>query len=68
VRIDDEGPGLANTENLFVPFYTTKPEGLGIGLFVSRFIIESHQGSLQARPNDGPGVTFLFSIPQRACL
>ena len=62
------GVGAEAVNQLFESFYTTKPEGLGIGLFVSRFIIESHQGSLQARPNDGPGVTFLFSIPQRVCL
>jgi signal transduction histidine kinase len=49
-------------------FYTTKSEGMGIGLSVSRSIIERHHGRLWAEPNDGPGATFSFSIPvsQRA--
>ena len=46
VRIEDEGPGLSNTANLFVPFFTTKPGGSGIGLFLSRQIAEAHGGSL----------------------
>jgi PAS domain S-box-containing protein len=54
-------PGLA--EKLFQAFYTTKSSGMGIGLSVSRSIIESHQGRLWAEPNDGPGATFSFSIP-----
>ena len=46
VRIRDEGPGLSNTSNLFVPFFTTKPTGSGIGLVLSRQIAEAHGGSL----------------------
>jgi nitrogen fixation/metabolism regulation signal transduction histidine kinase len=46
VRIDDDGPGIANPDNLFVPFYTTKPGGSGIGLALSRQIAEGHGGSL----------------------
>lgn len=46
VRIDDEGPGLANTANLFVPFFTTKATGSGIGLVLSRQIAEAHGGTL----------------------
>jgi two-component system, NtrC family, nitrogen regulation sensor histidine kinase NtrY len=47
IRIEDEGPGLANTLNLFVPFFTTKPGGSGIGLVLSRQIAEGHGGSLR---------------------
>jgi two-component system nitrogen regulation sensor histidine kinase NtrY len=46
ICIADEGPGVASTTNLFVPFFTTKPEGSGIGLALSRQIAEAHQGSL----------------------
>lgn len=46
VRVEDEGPGLADTANLFVPFFTTKPQGSGIGLVLSRQIAEAHGGGL----------------------
>lgn len=46
VVVEDEGPGLSNTSNLFVPFFTTKPEGSGIGLVLSRQIAEAHGGTL----------------------
>jgi two-component system nitrogen regulation sensor histidine kinase NtrY len=46
IWVDDEGPGLQSTSNLFVPFFTTKPEGSGIGLVLSRQIAEAHGGSL----------------------
>jgi signal transduction histidine kinase len=44
--VRDTGPGLSNTANLFVPFFTTKPGGSGIGLVLSRQIIEGHGGTL----------------------
>ncbi len=66
LSVRDVGIGLdfQIAEKLFEPFCSTKSAGMGIGLFVSRSIIETHQGSLQVMPNDGPGVTFWFSIPR----
>jgi signal transduction histidine kinase len=54
LRVVDEGPGLANTANLFVPFFTTKQGGSGIGLVLSRQVAESHGGSVELR-NRGEG-------------
>jgi len=53
VRIEDDGPGLANTANLFVPFFTTKPSGSGIGLLLCRQIAENHGGSLSLKNREG---------------
>jgi PAS domain S-box-containing protein len=63
--VQDAGVGFdpQSAERLFDAFYTTKSSGMGIGLSVSRSIIESHHGRLWAVPNDGPGATFSFSIP-----
>ena len=57
------GFGPAGAARLFEAFYTTKSDGMGIGLSVSRSIVEMHNGRLWASQNDGPGVTFSFSIP-----
>lgn len=57
------GFGAADAESLFEAFYSTKTDGMGIGLSVSRSIIDTHNGRLWAIPNDGPGVTVSFSIP-----
>jgi signal transduction histidine kinase len=51
--VQDEGPGLPNTSNLFVPFFTTKPGGSGIGLVLSRQIAEAHRGSLVVANRSG---------------
>jgi signal transduction histidine kinase len=53
VWIEDEGPGLPNTANLFVPFFTTKPGGTGIGLLLSRQIAEAHGGNLTLANREG---------------
>ncbi len=67
LTVQDAGVGLdpQAMDRLFQVFYTTKNDGMGIGLSVSRSIIEHHQGRLWAEPNDGPGATFSFSIPPR---
>ncbi len=66
LSVSDVGIGFEPqaADKLFEAFYTTKNEGMGIGLSVSRSIIERHRGRLWATPNDGPGVTFSFSIPR----
>jgi PAS domain S-box-containing protein len=65
LSVRDAGIGFETQamDRLFQSFYTTKEDGMGIGLSVSRSIIENHQGRLWATPNDGPGVTLSFSIP-----
>ena len=65
LTVKDAGTGLSNegTDRLFEAFYTTKAGGMGVGLSVSRSIIENHRGKLWATPNEGPGATFSFSIP-----
>jgi signal transduction histidine kinase len=65
LTVQDAGRGFEteSLDRLFEAFYTTKKSGMGIGLSVSRSIIESHQGRLWAAPNEGPGATFSFSIP-----
>jgi two-component system nitrogen regulation sensor histidine kinase NtrY len=64
VAIEDEGHGLSNTSNLFVPFFTTKPGGSGIGLVLSRQIAEAHGGSLDLRNRvDAPGCVARLILP-----
>jgi PAS domain S-box-containing protein len=70
LSVRDSGVGFEphGAERLFEAFYTTKPDGMGIGLSVSRSIIESHGGRLWAIPSVGPGATFAFSIPRSGAL
>jgi len=65
MMVRDTGVGLdrQGMDKLFDAFYTTKRDGMGIGLSVSRSIVERHRGRLWAEPNDGPGATFSVSIP-----
>src|SRR6266446_6121417 len=64
VAVRDSGPGLdpESLNHLFTAFYTTKPQGMGMGLAISRSIIEAHGGRLWAAPNDGAGATFQFTL------
>jgi signal transduction histidine kinase len=65
LSVQDAGIGFKpeEIERLFEAFYTTKPQGMGMGLAISRSIIEAHGGRLWARPNQGPGATFSFTLP-----
>ena len=67
VVVRDSGVGVdpAQLDQLFKPFYTTKASGMGMGLSISRSIIQAHGGQLWASSNHGPGATFQFSIPAR---
>jgi len=68
IEVRDSGPGLdpEHLNRLFEAFYTTKPQGLGIGLTISRTIAEAHGGRLWAKPNEPRGAVFQFSLPVRS--
>ena len=65
VEVCDAGAGIApqDLEAVFEPFWTTRPEGLGLGLAICRSIIEAHGGTIRAAPNDARGTTFRFELP-----
>ncbi|MGH8297814.1 MAG: sensor histidine kinase [Steroidobacteraceae bacterium] len=64
IEVEDDGPGIAHTENLFVPFFTTKDGGSGIGLVLARQIIEAHGGSLHLANREGfRGALALVRVP-----
>jgi signal transduction histidine kinase len=66
VEVRDSGVGLNedSIQKIFNPFYSTKPAGMGMGLSISRSIIQNHGGRIWATPNDGPGTTFHFTVPK----
>jgi signal transduction histidine kinase len=65
ILVEDDGPGIMNPANLFVPFFTTKPEGSGIGLPLSRQIAEAHDGTLVLmNREDRPGAQALLRLPR----
>ena len=65
ITISDEGSGLADPESLFIPFYTTKATGSGIGLFLCRHVAEAHGGSVVVRNrNNQPGCEAVLRIPR----
>jgi two-component system sensor kinase FixL len=65
VAVEDTGPGMnvMEIENIFEPFYTTKTQGMGMGLAISRSIIRAHQGRLWAIANENGGMAFTFTLP-----
>ena len=65
ISVQDLGSGIEaeNMEHLFEAFYSTKPQGMGMGLRISRSIVEAHGGRLWAAPNAGPGAAFFFALP-----
>jgi signal transduction histidine kinase len=66
VSVSDTGVGLPaeKADQIFNAFFTTKPQGSGMGLAISRSIVESHGGRLWATPNDGRGASFHFTLPK----
>jgi signal transduction histidine kinase len=67
VEVRDCGPGVDpdGAERIFEPFYTTKADGIGMGLWICRSIIEAHGGRLWVTPNPPRGAAFQFSLPSR---
>jgi two-component system sensor kinase FixL len=65
VTIQDNGPGIKQSDihRLFQPFFSTKPDGIGMGLSISRSLIEANGGQLWIDPDEGPGATFHLTIP-----
>jgi signal transduction histidine kinase len=68
ISVSDTGAGLpaGRADEIFNAFFTTKPQGSGMGLAISRSIVESHGGRLWATSNEGRGATFHFTLPTAA--
>ena len=67
IAVQDSGVGIdpQSARGIFEAFYTTKANGMGMGLSICRSIVESHGGTIWASPNEGPGATFQFALPSR---
>jgi signal transduction histidine kinase len=67
IAVRDTGVGIdpQSVRGIFEAFYSTKPNGMGMGLSICRSIVESHGGTIWASPNEGPGATFQFALPSR---
>jgi signal transduction histidine kinase len=65
LSVSDRGPGIPEDKlkAVFEPFYTSKPEGMGMGLSIARTIVEAHDGSISAKNRDHGGVSFRISLP-----
>ena len=63
LEVCDFGPGLTHTDKAFEPFYSTKHDGLGVGLTISRSIVHAHGGVLRVRDNEPQGATFWLTLP-----
>jgi len=66
VEVRDFGPGVAHPEKVFEPFFSTKQNGLGVGLAISRSIVQAHGGALQVRDNQPQGTVFSLTLPLRS--
>ncbi len=68
ITVEDSGPGIAseNVERIFHPFFTTKTQGMGMGLSICRAIVESHDGRLSARSDANRGAVFQIELPSAA--
>jgi PAS domain S-box-containing protein len=66
VDVRDNGPGIQDPDKIFEAFFTTKENGMGMGLAICRSIIDAHRGRLWAASGEGPGTTFSFTLPVRA--
>jgi hypothetical protein len=62
-EVSDRGPGIASPDRMFEPFYTTKEQGMGMGLAICRSIVESHGGRLWTEKNEPRGAAFIFTLP-----
>jgi PAS domain S-box-containing protein len=63
VEVRDTGVGLTDSDRAFEPFFSTKANGMGMGLTICRSIVEAHHGTLWVAPSDDPGTTFCFKLP-----